>query len=106
MVGFSLPPGQSWFDLFLVAYAVLAMPALSTFNGRRLAREPGARLILRYWRTMARGWLTVVVLVGGWLALGRPLARLGLDWPVGPDGLGGFVIIAGATLSCVCLLVN
>lgn len=88
--------GRSWLDTFLLVFAVAIMPAISALRGWQLARTPAERrnLTARYWQTLLRGWLVAVVVVVVWYAARRPLATLGLDWPIGMRGVWGFVFDA------------
>ena len=99
MTGASLAEGQTVYDLLLVVFAALVIPALSVINGRRLARHPEAPLIPRYLRTMARGWLAVTAVVVLWRVLHRDFATLGLDWPIGLPGQAGLALVAVAALA-------
>lgn len=75
-----LPRDFSSFDLVLLVFAVVLMPALSAIAGRSLAREnpEERRLIPRYWRIIARGWIVTAFVLGIWHLLGRPCSELGL----------------------------
>lgn len=95
--------GHNAFDLALVLFALLVMPLFAVTTGMRLRKTPLTQhtLIRRYWKTIARGWAVVIVLLGGWVFYGRGFALLGLDWPIGFWGQMGFAfvmvaIVAGA----------
>jgi uncharacterized protein len=90
-----LAPGQTAFDLVLVAYAVLVMPALSARGGRAMAAAPDATLAPRYIRMMLRGWLAAAATAALWVFTKRPLAALGLDIPLGDGGVVGLAIASG-----------
>lgn len=93
-----LAPGQSWIDLLIFIYAVVAMPALSVINGRRLGADPAGSLVPRYWRTMIRGWLSAALVLAAWIGLHRNYAAIGLDIPVGEYGLYGLLLVAAAAI--------
>ena len=99
-----LAAGQSALDLIPFVAAAAAMPLFSIYNGTRIARAPDAPLIPRYAQTLARGAAVTLLLLGLWTYTGRPLARLGLDWPIGNIGLimlglvGVAAVILGAQL--------
>lgn len=101
-----LAHGQNWVDLVLVAYAVLVMPALSVFNGRRMARDPDASLLARYWRTMIRGWLTAAMVIVTWVEFHRDFAAIGLDVPVNLYGRIGLALVAAGLLFNGYMLLN
>jgi len=101
-----LAPGQHLIDLILVVYAVAVMPALSVINGRRLGADPDVSLVPRYWRTMLRGWLSAAMIVAAWIVLHRDFATLGLDIPVGTNGLYGLLLIAVLTIGLVVVHMN
>ena len=92
----SLLAGRTGLDTLLLFFTVVLMPALSAITGWQLARKPGERrnLVSRYWQTLIRGWLVVIVVVAVWYRAGRPLGSLGLDWPIGARGLWGFAVNA------------
>ena len=90
--------GYTLFDYVLLALAALVMPLLSALTGRQLAKKPGVPLIRRYWLTILRGWMVVALVVFAWIWAGRPVATLGLDWPIGFWGRIGFVAVALAAL--------
>lgn len=90
--------GQTPIDLLLFAYAALFMPALSVWNGRKLAQDPEGSLIARYLRTAARGWFTVAMVAAAWYFLRRDFAVLGLDVPVGLWGRIGLAIVAAGLI--------
>lgn len=98
-------PGQNAFDVVLLVLTVAVLPAVSAFMGARLAKRPGS-LVSRYWQTMARGWLMVVLLVIDWRHSGRSFAALGLDIPVGVYGLYGLIAVAAATVFLAVMLLN
>ncbi|HEY2070434.1 MAG TPA: type II CAAX endopeptidase family protein [Rhizomicrobium sp.] len=82
------------FDLALLAFAALVMPAMSILAGRQLSRAEKGSLVPRYIFTMARGLGAAAVLLIGWYWLKRPFAALGLDIPVGFRGQIGFAVDA------------
>jgi len=92
----SILRNHSAFDLLLLFIAVVAMPLLSTFAGRQLAKQmPQARrLIPRYWQTFARGWIVVLIVVAVWLRLGRPFSELGLAPQLGTWDMAGLGAVA------------
>ncbi|MDE3115049.1 MAG: CPBP family intramembrane metalloprotease [Pseudomonadota bacterium] len=89
---------QSDFDLVLLFLAAVFMPAVSALAGAQLAKRTTASLLPRYWQTMVRGWLVAVLVLLTWRWLGRPLAQLGLDVPVGVRGAMGLVAVGAAAL--------
>jgi membrane protease YdiL (CAAX protease family) len=94
----NLAPGQTAFDLLLVAYVVLVLPALSVRNGRAMAAAPDAPLAPCYLRMMLRGWLAAAAVGALWLFTRRPLATLGIDIPLGTRGELGLAVAAAALL--------
>jgi membrane protease YdiL (CAAX protease family) len=102
----SLAPGQTPYDLLLIVFAALLMPVLSTLNGRRLARDPDAPLVPRYWRTLARGWLAVAALALLWHGTGRSAALLGLDIPVSAWGRDGLGVVAVVCVAYIVIFFN
>ena len=90
--------GHTGLDFLLLALAAIAMPLLSALTGRQLARAGGPSLSRRYWMTITRGWLIVALILGAWLFAKRPLAELGLDWPIGFWGRAGFALVAIVSL--------
>ncbi|HJW40956.1 MAG TPA: CPBP family intramembrane glutamic endopeptidase [Rhizomicrobium sp.] len=94
-----LAPGQTPFDLLLVAYAVIGLPIVSTLNGRRIARDPSPPLVPRYLRTMLRGWLTAAAAVLCWWYARRPFAALGFDVPLSDGGRWGALVAALAIVA-------
>jgi len=82
--------GHTALDFLLLFLAALVMPVLSAFTGRQLAKKSSVPLIRRYWLTIVRGWMVVAVVLFAWVWAGRPLATLGLDWPIGLWGRVGF----------------
>ena len=93
-----LSAGQSALDLIPFAAAVVVMPLVSIYNGTRIAKAPDAPLIPRYAQTLARGVAVTLLLLGLWTYAGRPLASLGLDWPVSQIGLILLGVVGVATL--------
>lgn len=91
-------PNLSDFDLVLLFLAAVLMPAVSALAGVQLARRQARSLLPRYWQTIARGWLVALMVLLTWRWLGRPLAQLGLDIPVGFRGVMGLVAVAAAAL--------
>ena len=87
-----------WYDLALLAFAVVFMPAMSVIAGRQLAKSGGDSLIPRYWFTLSRGWLAVAAVVAVWWFAQRPFVQLGLDIPVGIRGQAGFLVTAIAAV--------
>jgi len=87
---FHLAFGQTVYDVLLVVYAALVMPALSARNGRKLS--PDAPLAPRYLRMMLRGWLAAAATAALWTFTKRPPAALGLDIPLGAGGMIGLAI--------------
>lgn len=87
-----------WYDLALLAFAVVVMPVLSVIAGRQLDRSDGKSLIPRYWFTASRGWLAVAAVIAVWWFAHRPFAQLGLDFPIGIRGQAGFLVVAVAAL--------
>ena len=93
-----LVAGQSVFDLIPFLLAVLVLPLVSVYSGARLDRKPGASLVPRYGRTIARGVAVTLFLFLLWALMGRPLAALGLDMPVRRIGLIMLGVVALAAL--------
>ena len=84
----SLVAAHSAFELALVAFALVLLPAMSLFYGMRTAKErslASKTLIRRYLQTMARGWVVAIAVLISWRIAGRPFDELGLAWP--PEGL-------------------
>jgi membrane protease YdiL (CAAX protease family) len=81
-------------DFLLLFLAAIVMPVLSAITGRQLRRRSGAPLIRRYWLTIIRGWMVVAFILFAWFWARRPLATLGLDWPIGFWGKIGFLAAA------------
>ena len=92
----SILRNHSVLDLLLLFIAVVAMPLLSTFAGRDLAKQmPEARrLIPRYWQTFVRGWIVVLIVVAVWHRLARPFSELGLAPQLGTWDLAGLSAVA------------
>lgn len=87
--------GHTELDYLLLVLAALAMPLLSAYTGRQLAK-PEARkvpLVRRYWLTVMRGWLIVAIVIAAWLWAKRSFAELGLDDPIGFWGRAGFGLV-------------
>lgn len=81
-------------DYLLLFLAAFVMPLLSAITGRQLQRRSGVPLIRRYWLTIIRGWMVVALILFAWFWARRPLATLGLDWPIGFWGQIGFAAVA------------
>lgn len=79
--------GQSALDLIPFVLAIAALPLYSVYSGTRMARNPGASLVPRYWQTVARGVVATIVVLGVWRLATRPLSVLGLGVPINPLGL-------------------
>jgi uncharacterized protein len=86
--------GHNGLDFLLLILAALVMPVLSAITGRQLQRPGGPTLLRRYWMTITRGWLVVMLIAGAWIFARRPFAELGLDWPIGFWGRAGFALVA------------
>jgi membrane protease YdiL (CAAX protease family) len=89
---------NSWYDLALLGFAALVMPAMSLMAGRQLARDEQASLLPRYGFTMARGWIAAGAVLLVWYGLRRPFAALGLDIPVSFRGQIGFACDAALAI--------
>src|SRR5581483_3125937 len=74
--------------------AVLAMPVLSFWNGRKFERQPDRSLVPHYWRMILRGWIVVALILLDWCWTRRPLSALGFDIPIGMSGLGALIAVA------------
>ncbi len=75
-------PNLDLYAVVTLAVLVVALPLLGLWDMARLRRwlaagRPDARLAM-YRETIIMEWGVVAVLLGWWLALGRPLAPLGL----------------------------
>jgi membrane protease YdiL (CAAX protease family) len=94
--------GRSFFEVALVAFALIVLPAMSAIYGREAARRPAkASLSGRYLRTMVRGWIVAAATIIAWRLSGRSLDALGLAWP--PQGLAVFAL-AFSGLAILALL--
>ncbi|HXC56924.1 MAG TPA: CPBP family intramembrane glutamic endopeptidase [Rhizomicrobium sp.] len=94
-----LRPGHSAFDLVLVVLALLVLPAISAVTGRRIAKAPEGSLLPRYFQTMTRGWFVVALIAVDWWWSSRPAVWLGLDYPVGENGIFGLVAAAAVAVA-------
>ncbi len=107
-IEFLFAHGHTAFDVALVLFALLVMPLLAVSAGMRLRKKPLTQhsLIRRYWQTIVRGWVVVLVLLGGWHFYGRDFSALGLDWPIGFWGQVGFAFVGIAVLAAVVQLLR
>jgi membrane protease YdiL (CAAX protease family) len=96
--------GHTALDFLLLLLAALVMPVLSALTGRQLAKKSGVSLMRRYWLTILRGWMVVALVLFAWLWAGRPVATLGLDWPIGFWGRIGFAVVALVALFFIAQL--
>jgi membrane protease YdiL (CAAX protease family) len=96
--------GHTALDFLLLLLAALVMPVLSALTGRQLAKKSGVSLMRRYWLTILRGWMVVALVLFAWLWAGRPVAALGLDWPIGFWGRIGFAVVALVALFFIAQL--
>jgi membrane protease YdiL (CAAX protease family) len=75
------------FDAVVVALLVLVVPIGAVIELRRLERDVASGKLdarLRMYRsTMRWQWGTAALLLAGWVAAGRSLAHLGIEWPRG-----------------------
>ena len=101
-----LMQSHSDFDFVLLFLAVVLMPLVSVLAGAQLRKRATASLIPRYLQTMVRGWLVAFLVLLTWRWLGRPLAELGLDMPVGLPGTLGFAAVAVTALVAVFQLLR
>lgn len=98
----SLIAGRSVLELALVAIALVLLPSMSLYYGVKAGRAPAAvqgNLVGRYLQIMVRGWAIAAAVLFAWVAAGRPLNGLGLEWP--PDAMG----LAGLGLAVLVVLI-
>lgn len=96
--------GQSYIDLIPFLLAVLVMPVLSVYGGRKIGTE--TPLMRRYGFTLLRGVAVTILLLLYWQALGRPLATLGLDMPVSMIGLAMLALVGVVAIVFVIQLLR
>lgn len=84
-------------DMFIAATAIVIIPAVSAWSGKRLAVETveNRRLAPRYWWIILRSVAIMLLILVAWARLARPVAALGLSVPVNLWGRVGFGIDAG-----------
>ena len=102
----TLAPGQNLFDLVLLVITIAVSPVISGIMGARYFKNLRGSLVPRYFSTMARGWLMVVLLMIDWRLSNRSLTALGLDIPVGAYGLYGLIFMGASAIFFVIMLLN
>jgi membrane protease YdiL (CAAX protease family) len=90
--------GIAVYEILILAFAVLVMPAISIRAGMRLSRAEPDSLVPRYVSAILRGWVVALLLLALWRWADRPLDALGLDIPIGLRGRLGFLLDAGLLL--------
>lgn len=81
-------------DIVLIICLLLVVPGWQVWRSRTEANRPPESRTTRYRRAIFGALALAALLAADWLVARRPVAALGLDWPISRAGLIGLAIAA------------
>lgn len=79
-------------DILLLVCLLLVLPGWQMWRSLTEARRPSERRSARYRRATLVALALAALLAADWLVTRRPVAALGLDWPISRSGMIGLAI--------------